>query len=77
MYCLMLIMNDIFKIQIKIMWLLHNIDHESKKLLTEASLRKRISNMIMDSCSPQVLEVQNPSTTKVSEGKTPNYFNGI
>lgn len=43
MYSLMLSMNDILKIKIKIIWLLHNIDcrREKKKLLTQPSLRKR------------------------------------
>jgi len=43
MYSLMLSMNDILKIKTKIIWLLHNIDcmREKKKLVTNASLRKR------------------------------------
>lgn len=31
MYSLILIINDIFETQVKIMWLLYNIDHESRK----------------------------------------------
>lgn len=51
----MLSMNNILKIKVKIIWLLHNIDckREKKKLLTEARLRKKMTEEIASALALQ------------------------